>query len=356
MFRFFFFSAFLMFTSALLGQTDTTIYKVVEEMPRFPTACETLDTTAAFKQQCATQGMLDYVYKRVVYPQEAINENIQGTAVVTFVVEKDGTISQPQLVRDLGGGTGLAAMSVVLRMMEESIRWVPGQQKGEAVRVQFNLPIKFKIRDPDPFVMVGRDSVYTQYDKEIIFAGGAAALQTYLDEKLDYPTSGNDSCQMGQIDIQVLIETDGDVRVLDLTDYNDLGFDFWYSAIDAATSTYGNWEPAEYQGRPVNAAFDLSLSFLPTVESCATKVDQFLASRALAEAGAELFNEGQIEEGLAKMTEATEAFPNDAQIRMLRGQAYLNNNQLAEACEDLSMARRIALVDWYDSILPLICK
>lgn len=356
MFKYISLFVFLLLVGFGNAQTDTTIYQVVEQMPRFPAACEALDTTIVYKQQCSNQAMLEYVYQRVVYPQEAINENIQGTAVITFVVEKDGLISQPKIVRDLGAGTGLAALSVVLKMQEEKLRWVPGKQQGEAVRVQFNLPVKFKLKDPDPFLIIGRDTVYTLFEKSLDFKGGAEALQTYLDAALDYPTSGNDSCQMGQIDIQVLVEGDGDVRILDLTDYNDLGFDFWYSAIDAATSTYGNWEPATYQGRNVNAAFDLSLSFLPTVASCSSQVDAFITAREVADAGVVLFNEGKIEEGIAKMTEAVTAFPNDAQLRMTRGQAYLNNSQLAEACEDLTIARRIALVDWYDAMLPLICR
>ncbi len=356
MFKYIFLSIFLFSVGFINAQTDTTIYQVVEQMPRFPAACEALDTTLTYKQQCSNQAMLEYVYQRVIYPQEAINDNIQGTAVITFVVEKDGLISQPQIVRDLGAGTGLAALSVVLKMKEDGIRWIPGKQQGKAVRVQFNLPVKFKIKDPDPFLLVGRDTVYTQFDKALEYKGGAEALQTYLDSALDYPTSGNDSCQMGQIDIQVLVEADGDVRVLDVTDYNDLGFDFWYSAIDAATSTYRNWEPATYQGRAVNAAFDLSLSFLPTAETCSNRIDAFITAREQADAGAVLFNEGKIEEGIAKMTEAVTAFPNDAQLRMMRGQAYLNNSQLAEACEDLSIARRVALVNWYDSVLTLICR
>jgi hypothetical protein len=356
MFKYISLFVFLLLVGFGNAQTDTTIYQVVEQMPRFPAACEALDTTIVYKQKCSNQAMLEYVYQRVVYPQEAINENIQGTAVITFVVEKDGLISQPKIVRDLGAGTGLAALSVVLKMQEEKLRWLPGKQQGKAVRVQFNLPVKFKLKDPDPFLLVGRDTVYTEFEKSLDFKGGAEALQAYLDTALDYPTSGNDSCQMGQIDIQVLVEGDGDVRILDVTDYNDLGFDFWYSAIDAATSTYGNWEPATYQGRPVNAAFDLSLSFLPTVETCTTQVDAFITAREVADAGVVLFNEGKIEEGMAKMTEAVNAFPNDAQLRMMRGQAYLNNSQLAEACEDLTIARRVSLVDWYDSVLPLICR
>jgi TonB family protein len=348
-------SSALFFITGLWSQADTTIYKAVNEMPRFP-ACEQLDTTLIAKQQCANQAMLQYVYQRVVYPQEAINENIEGTAVVTFVVEKDGTITQPQIVRDLGGNTGLAALKVVLLMQEDNLRWVPGKLDGKPVRVQFNLPIKFKLEDPDPFVLVGRDTVYTLFDEALDFAGGSEGLQSFLDETLDYPSSGLDSCDMGQIDVQVLVEADGNVRILNLTDYNDLGFDFWYAAIDAATSTNRKWKPAVYQGRNVNASLDLSLSFMPEGNECKAKVDRYIAALEMTDEGAALFNEEQIEAGLAKMSEAIAAFPNDAQLLMVRGQAYLSNNQFAEACADLSKAKRIALVDWFDSVLPLICK
>ena len=345
----------LLFTANLLAQADTTVYKVVDQMPRFP-GCEQLDTTAVAKQQCSNQLMLQYIYSQITYPQEAIEQNIEGTAVVSFIVEPDGSITDPQVVRDLGGGTGIAALGVVLRMQEEGLRWIPGRMQGEAKRVQFNLPVRFKLEDPDPFIIAGRDTVYTVFDTPLEYEGGIEALQTYLDERLIYPESGIDSCLMGQIDIQVLIEKDGNVRILDMTDYNELGFDFWYAAIDAATSTRGNWTPATYQDRPVNASFDLSLSFVPEAESCAAAVDQFVTARTLADEGATLYNDGQTEEGIAKMTEALEMYPRDAQLRILRGQAYLDDNQLRPACIDLVIARRIALVRWYDTILPLICK
>ncbi len=339
----------------LFGQADTTIFQVVEDMPRFP-GCEQLDTTLTVKKQCSNQLMLQYIYGRVSYPQEAIEQNIEGTAVVSFVVEPDGSITDPEIVRDLGGGTGIAALGVVLQMQEEGLQWVPGKQNGAPVRVRFNLPVRFKLEDPDPFILSGLDTVYTQFDTPLDYAGGVEALQEYLDNALNYPDSGIDSCYMGQIDVQVLVEGDGNVRILDMTDYNELGFDFWYEAINAATSTRGSWTPAIYEGRPVNSAFDLSLSFLPEAESCATEVDQFVAARTLADEGASLYNDGQLEEGFAKMTEAIEAYPRDAQLRILRGQAYLDDNQLRPACIDLIIARRVALIRWYDTILPLICK
>lgn len=337
------------------GQADTTIYQVVSEMPRFP-ACERLDTTLAAKQQCANQVMLQYVYERIVYPQQAINEGIEGTAVVTFVIEADGALSQPRIVRDLGAGTGMAALAVVLNMMEEGIRWVPGKLDGRPVRVQFTLPIRFKLEDPLPYSLVGRDTVYTQFDTELSFQGGAEGLQAFMDKALVYPETGNADCGMGQIDIQVLVENTGRVRVLDVTDYNELGFDFWYAAIHAATSTQGQWTPATYQGRAVNTAFDLSLSFMPTDAGCKTAADLFIRAHDTANEGTTLINAGDTDQGFAKLTEAVTAFPDDAQLRILRGQAYLNQNQLPEACADLSIARRVAMVNWFDSILELICR
>lgn len=337
------------------AQADTTIYQVVGEMPRFP-ACEQLDTTITVKQACANQAMLQYVYQRVLYPQEAVEQDIEGTAVVSFVVEKDGRISQPKVVRDLGGGTGIAALGVVLRMQEEDIRWVPGKQDGEVVRVKFNLPVRFRIQDPDPFILIGRDTVYTQFEQPLNYEGGVEALQDYLDNNVKYPSVGNDSCMMGQIDIQVLIEDDGNVRILNVTDYNDLGFDFWYAAIDAATGSYGNWIPARFEGRPVNAAFDISLAFLPEISTCSTAKELFIQAHEKAILGSGKIQEEQLEEGLQLIGEAIEAFPGDARLRMARGQALLDANRLTEACEDLSIVKRIALVNWYDSVLPLICR
>ena len=70
----------------------------------------------------------------------------------------------------------------------------------------------------------------------------------------------------------------------------------------------------------------------------------------------ELFGEGEQEAGLEKMTEAVTMFPKDANFLYLRGQAYLEMNRMDEACADLSQARDIALVNWFDGILPIICK
>ncbi|MBR3939047.1 MAG: energy transducer TonB, partial [Bacteroidales bacterium] len=66
---------------------------------------------------------------------------ITGRVFLTFVVEKDGSIANARILRDIGGGCGQEALRVVKSMP----KWIPGEQRGIPVRVQFNLPVYFKL-------------------------------------------------------------------------------------------------------------------------------------------------------------------------------------------------------------------
>lgn len=116
------------------------IFKVVEEMPRFP-GCENEKGDNKAKKECADKKMLEYIYKNIKYPAIARENGIEGTVVVTFVVEKDGSITDAKIVRDISGGCGEEAMRIVNMMP----KWNPGKQRGNPVRVQFNLPVRFKL-------------------------------------------------------------------------------------------------------------------------------------------------------------------------------------------------------------------
>ncbi|MCQ2260805.1 MAG: energy transducer TonB [Bacteroidales bacterium] len=106
---------------------EETIYVVVEEEPDFPGGMEAL---------------LKYLQDNIQYPQLAKENNITGKVFVTFVVEKDGRVTQVKLLRDIGGGCGNEAMRVVKAMP----KWKPGKQQGRPVRTQFNLPVVFNLR------------------------------------------------------------------------------------------------------------------------------------------------------------------------------------------------------------------
>ncbi|KAA3632877.1 MAG: TonB family protein [Bacteroidetes bacterium] len=334
---------------------DTTIYEVVEMAPRFP-ACEGLDTTIAVKQKCAEQQLLAFLYQNINYPFEARRQNIEGTIVLRFVVEMDGTISNSEVMRDIGGGCGEEALRIVNAMNGLGIRWVPGQHKGQDVRARYVLPVRFKLQAPPDFEIVQGDSIWQVFDKPLQFIGGGDSLANFLSEKLKYPKVGNDSCLIGNIDVQVLVRSNGDVRVLEMTDYNGLGDQFWYEAINATTSTIGHWDLAEHKGRKVPAAFDMTLGFTPEAEHCKVTIEQYNEAIDLINEGNFMIDGEDAEQGLKMMSKALELFPNDGAMLIARGQAYMELNRFSEACVDLSKAKQIALVDWFDAILPMICQ
>lgn len=108
------------------AQQSDDVFVIVEEMPSFPGGQD---------------AMMKYIGANFKYPQEAIDNGIQGTVFVTFVVERDGSITGVKTLRGIGSGCDEEAVRVVQSMP----KWTPGKQRGKEVRVQYNLPIRFKL-------------------------------------------------------------------------------------------------------------------------------------------------------------------------------------------------------------------
>ena len=113
--------------NAVVNEDENQIFVFVEEYPEFANGEENL---------------YKYLGSNIKYPHEALENGIQGTVVVKFVVEKDGSISNVKAVRKIGGGCDEEAVRVVKRMP----RWKPGKQSGKPVRTEFTLPIQFKLK------------------------------------------------------------------------------------------------------------------------------------------------------------------------------------------------------------------
>lgn len=105
---------------------DDVIFTVVEEQPTFPGGEE---------------ARVRFLGDNLRYPQMAREAGIQGTVFVTFVVERDGSVTDVRVLRGIGGGCDEEAVRVVQAMP----RWEPGRQRGQPVRVQFNMPIRFML-------------------------------------------------------------------------------------------------------------------------------------------------------------------------------------------------------------------
>ena len=86
-------------------------------------------------------AMMEFVAKNVVYPKEAQDKGISGRVFVSFIVEKDGSVSNVELKRGIGGGCDEEAVRVISAMP----KWKPGKQNGQVVRVKYTVPLSFSL-------------------------------------------------------------------------------------------------------------------------------------------------------------------------------------------------------------------
>ena len=85
---------------------------------------------------------LKYLSQNIKYPVMAQENGIQGRVIVQFVVNSDGSIVDPVVVRSVDPSLDREA----LRVIQSMPKWKPGQQRGKAVRVRYTVPVTFKLQ------------------------------------------------------------------------------------------------------------------------------------------------------------------------------------------------------------------
>ncbi|MCI6618356.1 MAG: TonB family protein [Prevotella sp.] len=108
-------------------QEENKVFDVVEQMPSFPGG---------------NSALMEYLHNNVKYPVVAQENGVQGRVVVSFVVEKDGSITDVRVVRSVDPSLDREASRVVSSMP----KWIPGKQNGSAVRVKYNVPVSFRLQ------------------------------------------------------------------------------------------------------------------------------------------------------------------------------------------------------------------
>ncbi len=106
---------------------EEKVFDVVEQMPSFPGGQEAL---------------FAYLSKNIKYPVVAEENGVQGRVIVTFVVERDGSITDVKVVKSVDPSLDKEAARVVRAMPH----WIPGKQNGSAVRVKFTVPVTFTLQ------------------------------------------------------------------------------------------------------------------------------------------------------------------------------------------------------------------
>lgn len=132
-----------------VGQVNDAVkaVQVVEEVKPEPKAPEPEKIFEAVEQQASFPGgqgaLMKWLSSNLRYPELAQQNNVQGKVIVKFTVEKDGSITNPTVVRGVDKDLDREAIRVVKKMP----RWTPGKNNGAAVRSYFTLPVTFKLQN-----------------------------------------------------------------------------------------------------------------------------------------------------------------------------------------------------------------
>jgi protein TonB len=96
--------------------------------------------------KCSEKLLAREMYSNLKYPSTARENNISGTVSIGFVVNTDGSMSNIEVLRDIGGGCGQACYDVVYDMYARGIKWKSGVLNGKKVRTRKKLPFTFKLQ------------------------------------------------------------------------------------------------------------------------------------------------------------------------------------------------------------------
>ena len=110
-------------------EEEEIVFIVVETMPEFPGG---------------TQAMMTFIGENIKYPLVALENGIQGRVICQFVVEKDGMVTDIQVVRSSGNDS---LDQEAIRVINNMPKWKPGKQRGKPVRVKYTIPINFRLQD-----------------------------------------------------------------------------------------------------------------------------------------------------------------------------------------------------------------
>lgn len=240
---------------------NNPVFEVVEIMPEFPDG--------------GMSGLMQFLSKNIQYPINAQKNHTQGRVTVQFVVNKDGSISEPKIIRGVDPDLDGEAIRVISLMP----KWKPGMQKGQPVRVKYTVPVMFRLSDNgqkeeykpvpkiDETVVVGyvpkqvpaeEDPVFEVVENMPEFPGGMGGLMQYLSKNIKYPVEAQKAGIQGRVIMQVIIDKNGNVTNPKVTQPVDPLLD---TEAIRVTASMPKWKPGTQRGMPVNVKYTFPIVF-----------------------------------------------------------------------------------------------
>ena len=224
------------------------VFQVVEEMPEFPGGMG----------EC-----MKWLGQNIKYPADAKEKGVQGRVIVQFVVEKDGTIVNAKVVRGVDPDLDAEA----LRVVNQSPKWKPGKQKGEAVRVKYTLPIMFRLGNDSSDskaaeapreAKVDENGVHQVCEEMPEFPGGMAECMKYLSKNINYPEDCKKKGTEGRVIVQFVVDKDGSVMDAKVVRSIDPLLD---KEALRVINLMPKWKPGKNQGEAVRIRYTIPVTF-----------------------------------------------------------------------------------------------
>jgi len=254
--------------------TVEPLFTMVEEPAQFPGGNEALGR---------------FLARNLRYPTEAKAASATGKVFVSFVVEKNGAVTNAQVMKGIGYGTEAEALRVV-RLMPV---WKPGRQSGRVVRSQFVLPFTFALdgqqlpaeANPktDSAVVLGEivavaypprevaspvlqremrgdtvEPLFTVVQKPAGYPGGVSKLMKFLRKNLTYPAAARQANVEGKVFLSFIVEKDGAISTIQVM--KGLGFGCDEEAV-RVVEAMPKWTPGKQDGRAVRSRFTIPIAF-----------------------------------------------------------------------------------------------
>ena len=255
------------------------VYLVVPEGPEYPGG---------------SSALFEFIKNTMIYPTQALKDSIQGRVIVQFIVEEDGSITNPVVVKSSGLNRNQANSSIFNQLDAEAIRiisvmpkWNPGKVEGKPCRVRYNLPINFRIEyaqfkpaelkpgtvNSDRIVyapngdIVDVEGIYIPADTNDIymvvedppeFPGGLQALSDYLRDNIKYPEACRKDSIQGRVIISFVVEKDGSISSAEV-------IKSVHEQLDAEAlrviSAMPKWKPGKQRGKVVRVEYAIPIKY-----------------------------------------------------------------------------------------------
>lgn len=170
-----------------------------------------------------------YLADSIVYPIEALDQNIMGTVVIRFIVYKDGSMGDFKILKDIGGGCGQEA----LRVIQSMPKWKSAYEQNQPIDFSFYIPVKFVIND-----------------KDASFPGGKTALNTFIENTLIKPKEVIENNLKGKVGFTIFIDDEGNITKYKLL-YNTLKLSSMSKSAEKVIKLMPKWNPEIRKGKKV---------------------------------------------------------------------------------------------------------